>query len=334
MVTSRDVARLAGVSQPTVSRALSGSPRISRATVARVLQAAETLGYVPHAGAQAMKTSRMRVVGVVVHDVTNPFYPEIIDELTRELAAAGLRVVLWNTGGGGRGNVLKALREKSVDGVIFATAIHDSPELETAAKGESPIILINNVVDGLDCDQVASDNEAGGRLVADYFLEHGLESAAILSGPEISTASRDRAEGFLSQMSRGGGRVPDRWRLDGEFSHDAARALVERLCSEADRPRAIFCVNDRMAFGALDALRVLGLRPGVDCWVVGYDDVDMASWPSFDLTTVHQPSREMARRGTAMLLERIAEPGLPTRREILPCELIVRGSTSAAALPA
>jgi LacI family transcriptional regulator len=104
---------------------------------------------------------------------------------------------------------------------------------------------------------------------------------------------------------------------------------MNRLLARADRPQAVFCANDLMAFGALDALRA-NRTPGQDCWVIGYDDVDMAAWDSFSLTTVRQPSREMARVGARMLLERIHAPGEPPRRVNFPCDLIVRGSTGLA----
>lgn len=327
MVTSRDVARVAGVSQPTVSRVLSGSTRISEATRIRVLAAMESLGYVPHAGAQAMRTSLTHTVGVVVDDVTNPFYAEVIDGLTRELDAVGNRVVLWNSGAVNHRDALHAIREHSVDGVIFTTAIEGAVELAAAVEAESPIVLINRIVDGLDCDRVASDNEAGGRLVADYFLQNGLHRAAVMMGTPDASTSRERSAAFLAQLASAGHPVPEKWRLQGEFSHDASQRVVHDVMGSADAPDAIFCVNDIMAFGALDALRTLAPRRGRRCWVVGYDDVEMSSWPSFDLTTIRQPSREMATAGARMLLERVKNPDLPARRVDFPCDLVVRGSS-------
>ena len=115
-------------------------------------------------------------------------------------------------------------------------------------------------------------------------------------------------------------------RFDGKFSHDASSEITRKLLARADRPSAIFCANDFMAFGAQDALRELGV-PARDCWVVGYDDVEMASWASFSLTTVRQPTREMVGAGVAMLLERIEQPDLPPRRVCYPSALLIRGST-------
>jgi LacI family transcriptional regulator len=329
MVTSRDVAELAGVSQATVSRVMSSSAKLAPATKARVQAAMEALGYVPHAGAQAMKTRRTNTIGVVVADLANPFYSEVLDELTRELDAAGFRVVIWNTGGGSHDDALKAIGEHAVDGVIFTTATQDSLELQAAVEKNSPIVLINRVVDGLDCDQVTSTNTAGGSAVADYLLANGKTRVAFIGGTENASTSRDRGRGFLGRMAEQGHPVPEHLRFHGGFSHDVSAQIMDDLLGRADSPQAVFCANDHMAFGALDALRANRV-PTQDCWIIGYDDVEMAAWGSFSLTTIRQPSREMARAGARLLLERIHSPGLPARQVSFNCELIVRGSTEQA----
>lgn len=331
LVTSRDVAELAGVSQATVSRFMSSSPKLSPATKARVQAAMATLGYVPHAGAQAMKTRRTNTIGVVVADLVNPFYPEVLDELSRELDSSGFRVVIWNAGGGSHHDALKAIREHAVDGVIFTTATEDSLELQAAIEKSSPIVLINRVVEGLECDQVTSSNTEGGAAVADYLLEHGKTRVAFIGGAENASTSRERGQGFLGRMAERGYAVPEHFRFQGGFSHDISAQVMGRLLSRGDRPEAVFCANDLMAFGALDALRAHQVQPR-DCWVIGYDDIDMAAWDSFSLTTVRQPSREMARIGARMLLERLRTPDRPARRVNFPCDLIVRGSTELAGL--
>lgn len=329
MVTSRDVARLVGVSQATVSRAMSSSPKVSAATTARVKAAMETLQYVPHAGAQAMKTRRTKTLGVVVADMTNPFYSEQLDELTKVLDAAGYRVVLWNADGAGHHDALIAIRERAVDGVFFTSATDDSAELQAALEKNSPIILVNRVIDGLECDQVTSDNHAGGAIVADYLIDHNKTRVAFIGGIENASTSRKRGEGFMSRMTERGHPLPDTLHSHGAFSHEQSFQIMSELIASPHPPQAVFCANDYMAFGAIDAVRSSGLSVPRDFWVIGYDDVDMASWSSFDLTTVRQPSREMARVGAKMLLNRIESPELAVQHVVFPCELMVRGSTRA-----
>lgn len=275
-----------------------------------------------------MKTRRTNTVGVVVADLTNPFYAEVLDELTRELDNAGFRVVIWNAGGGSHRDALTAISERAVDGVIFTTATADSVELQTAIERDSPIVLINRVVDGLNCDQVTSDNRAGGATVADYLVANKKNRVAFIGGDEKASTSRDRGCGFLARMAERGYPVPEHLQLQGAFSHGTTVDIVNRLLAGTNRPEAIFCANDYMAFGALDALINNRMSAPEDCWVIGYDDVDMASWSSFNLTSVRQPSREMARAGAQMLLDRIKNPTLPLQRTEFECQLVVRGSTS------
>lgn len=276
-----------------------------------------------------MKTKRTNTIGVVVADLTNPFYAEVLDELSRELDGAGFRAVIWNAGGGSHHDALKAIREHAVDGVIFTTATEYSVELQAAIEKNSQIVLINRVVEGLECDQVTSSNTDGGAAVADYLLAHGKTKVAFIGGAQNASTSRERGQGFLGRMANHGHPVPEHFRVEGGFSHDVSAQVMNRMLSRADRPQAVFCANDHLAFGALDALRANRLQPR-DCWVIGYDDVEMAAWDSFSLTTVRQPSREMARVGARMLIDRIHSPGRAPRRVNFPCDLIIRGSTERA----
>ncbi|WP_235779492.1 LacI family DNA-binding transcriptional regulator [Sinomonas notoginsengisoli] len=328
-MTSRDVAKLAGVSQATVSRLISSPSKLAPSTMAKVRAAMEELGYVPHLGAQSMKTRRSNTVGVVVAELTNPFYSEVLDQLSRELDRAGLRVVIWNAGGGSHVDALKAISEHAVDGVIFTTATEDSLELRAAIEKGSPIVLINRSVEGLECDQVTSDNVSGGVTVADYLVRHGRQRVAFIGGTENAKTSRDRAQGFLGRMAELGHPVPEHCRFTGNFDHGLSAQIMERVLARGDSPEAVFCANDFMAFGVLDALRRAG-RTSCDCWVIGYDDVDMAAWASFSLTTVRQPSRAMASAGVRLLVERLKSPSAPARRVDFPSELIVRGSSELA----
>ncbi|MCK0175851.1 LacI family DNA-binding transcriptional regulator [Mycolicibacterium sp. F2034L] len=326
MPTSHDVARLAGVSQATVSRALSGGS-VSAATRKKILEAAATVGYVPNLGARAMKTGRVNTVGVVVADLKNPFYPEILDALTFHLDAAGQKVTLWNSDGPGNDAALEAINAGSVDGVIFTTVTEASAPLRAALDKHKPVVLINRTVETLGCDQVSSDNVAGGHAVAEYFLTHGRREIAFIGGPSAASTARDRFRGFAERLGSAGVQLePDRT-LVGSFSHDFGYNAVIRLLEGAERPDAIFCSNDLIAFGALDAARAAGVAVPEDLWIVGFDDIAMSAWPAFDLTTVHQPSRAMAEAGAQALLDRIRQPTAPYRTLTFRCHLVVRGST-------
>ncbi|HEX3680671.1 MAG TPA: LacI family DNA-binding transcriptional regulator [Galbitalea sp.] len=330
-VTSRDVARLAGVSQATVSRTMADRS-VSADTRDRVRRAMDELGYVPHAGATAMKTRRTNTIGVVVADIVNPFYQEILDELTIEISRRGLRVVVWNTGEGSQRDALIAIREKAIDGVIFTTATEESAELQIAVERDSPVVLINRSVAGVECDEVVSENRTGAASVADYLIENHRSNAAFIGGAANASTSAERRDGFLGRMRELGHPLADDTIFDAGYSHEISRELTANLLARPTPPAAIFCANDYMAFGALDAMRASGLNSRDAPWVIGFDDVAMASWTSFDLTTVQQPTREMARAGVQLLLERISDPSAPPTKRVFPCRLIERGSTASSVL--
>ncbi|MDJ0396423.1 LacI family DNA-binding transcriptional regulator, partial [Rhodococcus sp. G-MC3] len=219
MATSNDVAKLAGVSQATVSRVLANGV-VSDATRRKVLAAAAQVGYVPNLGARAMKTGRVDTVGVVVADLKNPFYPEILDALTTTLDAAGQKVTLWNSDGPGNDAALHAIRAGSVDGVVFTTVTENSEPLREALARRSPVVLVNRVVEGLSCDQVSSENREGGAAVAEYLLRHGHRAVALLGGPTSASTSRDRGLGFEAALVGSGASLKPEWNQRGPFSHE------------------------------------------------------------------------------------------------------------------
>lgn len=328
MVTSRDIARRAGVSQATVSRVLQDSSRVSADTRARVVAAMDEAGYQPHAAARAMKTRRSDTIGVVVADITNPFYPELLDAVTHALDEAGQRMLLWNSTGPGERSALEAIHEGSVDGLLFTTVVEGSAPLAEAFRRADPVVLLHRGLDDPPCDQVVSDNVSGGRMIADYLLESGHERIGFLRGPELPSTAVHRERGFRQRLAERNLPLPAELVGNAEFQHDAARSVTRTLLRQPNPPTAVFCANDLTAFGAVDAARSLGLRVPEDVWIVGYDDIAMASWDVFDLTTVRQPTAEMARVAVRLLLERIAHPRTPLRREVFDNTLTVRGSTA------
>lgn len=329
MVTSRDVAREAGVSQATVSRVLAGAERVTPATADRVRAAMDRVGYAPNAAARTMKTRRTGSIGVVVADVTNPFYPQVLDALSAELGRAGQRMALWNAASvaSGEESAVNAIRQGLVDGLIFTTVTAGSTALTTALDQALPVVLLNRGVPELDCDQVVSDNLAGAALVADFLVDAGHEALAFIGGPSLPSTAVERERGFRDGLARRGVELPDGFVRHGDFSHAAGHAAIRELGALRPRPTAVFCANDLTAFGALDGARSAGVAVPDDLWVVGYDDVAMAAWEAYDLTTVRQPLAAMVGHAVELLLARIADPSRPAQRAVFPAELIRRGST-------
>jgi LacI family transcriptional regulator len=332
-VTSRDIAAHAGVSQSTVSRALRDDPRVAPETAARVRESVARLGYMPNTAARSLITRRTNTIGVIVAGITNPFYPELLDVLHDEFSLSGYRTVLLNERTGGRSvdAALPQLQDRSVDGLVFVSATLGSPFPAHFQRKGIPVVLLNREIDADDLDRVVSDNVGGGRLAADALVDLGHRRVALLSGPRNTSTARDREGGFLARLRERGVEVDERMVRRGEYSHQSGYQGCLELLEAAPRPTAVFCANDVVAFGALDAARRLGVAVPDELSVIGYDDVEMAGWEAFRLTTVRQPLRAMSRRAGRLLIEPIeGDPDVPGRREVFPAGLVQRSTTSPA----
>jgi LacI family transcriptional regulator, galactose operon repressor len=331
-VTSNDIARRLNMSQSTVSRALRGDPRVAPETAARVLEAARQLNYTPNVAARSLITRRTATVGVVVNDIKNPFYPELLDVLHNELALAGYRTILFNeqTDASVEQHVGDHVNGAAVDGLVYVSATLGMPLPGQGAR-DVPVVLVNRYIDGAAVDTVVSDNERGGRLVARAMAERGHRRIALIAGPENTTTSRDRERGFRAQLLESGLQFDETLRRVGQFSHHSGYQWCLDLLAAEPRPTAVFAANDVIAFGALDAARRVGIKVPAELSIVGFDDIDMAGWEGFDLTTVRQPLAEMGRAAANLLIERI-EVGadVPPRRRVFPVGLVRRDTLAAA----
>lgn len=328
MVTSRDVAAAAGVSQATVSRTLAGVSGVSEKTRARVLKASERLGYELNHAARAMRTQRSGTIGVVVDRVTNPFYPVVIESLSRILGEHDLRMILWDAHGAGERGAIQAIGQRMVDGLIFTTATKSSAPLATALAAGAPMVLVNRIVEDALCDQVDTDNSSTATRIAGYFAKAGHLRAGLIGGSDDASTARDRGKGFLKGAKQNGLLVPKELIVGGGFSHLGGYEALHRMFEQTNPPSAIFCGNDLSALGALDAARTLKIKVPEDLWIAGYDDIDMASWAAFDLTTARQPIDAMVKIAVQLLLERIDNPKKQVTHHRFSSEIMVRGSTA------
>ena len=197
--------------------------------------------------------------------------------------------------------------------------------------GAIPVVLVNRYIDSADVDTVVSDNQRGGRIVAEEFVGLGHRRIALIAGPENATTSRDRERGFREGLQACGVQFDEALRRVGQFSHHSGYQWCLDLLAAEPRPTAIFAANDLIAFGALDAARRVGVRVPDELSIVGFDDIDMAGWEGFNLTTIRQPLAEMGRATVSLLLERIAgEEDLAPRRRLFPVGLVRRDTLAAA----
>ena len=328
--TSSTVAEAVGVSQSTVSRALRGDPRVHADTRRLVEQAAADLGYRP-SWLAPVQPERSRTIGVVVSDLTNPFFPSLLTPVHDELRLMGYGVVLFaeRTDIPTGQEALQNLLDRSIDGLLVTTATLGSRLAEALAGRDLPVVLLNRYVDGMDVDRVVADNYEGGRAAARHLLELGHRRIGAIRGPANTSTSRDRHTGFLDGLDQAGVALDERLVREGPYSHQSGYQNARELLRIPDAPTALACGNDVIAFGAIDAARSLGLDVAGDVSVIGFDDVPMASWEVFSLTTVRQPLSEMARVAARLLVERIEHDGdIGPGRERLFATSLVRRSTT------
>lgn len=324
-VTVRDVAEAAGVSVASVSRALSDDPTIAAKTRDKVLQIADRLGYVPNLFARGLVSRQNGLVALFADNITNPFYPEVVVRLTARLQAIGLSPMLMSLDDGGAG-AGRALRRISPDVAVFLAATATSDMLGRLEDYAIPFILFNRYVTGSRASVVACDNRAGGRDVALALARAGHRHPAFLGGLPGASTNSDRLRGFRDGCAEAGLAAP--LVIPGEaFTYEVGFDGLRAALAAAPETDAVFCGNDIIAIGAMNAARQApGRIIGRDLSIVGFDDIAMAAWPEHDLATVRQPMAAMLDRLVAEIERVRAGQNVAPAQYFLPGRLIVRSS--------
>ena len=289
------------------------------------MEAAGALGYQPNVIARSLSTRRSNIVGIVMASMTNPFYPELLEQLSRALQQVGLQTLLFHVPPGEYvDSQLPLLLQYQVDAVVIASAtISSAMTREWTATGR-PAVLFNRTVPGAGVTTVSCDNFAAGRAVAELFVNLGRRRIAYVAGRSDTSTNADRERGFTQRLGELG--MALHARAGGqEYSYEHGYAATLELA--ATRPDAIFYANDITAFGGMDALRQeLGQRVPEDVAVVGFDDIPMAAWPSYGLTTVRQPVQAMIEATVACLAANMVR-SCDAEQHVLCGPLIERSST-------
>lgn len=327
-ITALDVAKAAGVSTATVSRAMQRDGMVSQATREKVLEIAASLRYHPNNIARGLARRQNSLIGVVVGDITNPFYPDVIERLSRRLTNAGLHTMLINmVDGADMEETLSPLLQYQVKAAVFVAAPYTSDACDICRSHHIPCFLLNRYVQRRDITSVTCDNLAGGRLVAELLINAGHRKLAYISGRPDTSTNQDRAKGFFDAL-RERGHGPCIVEPGGTYSYEAGYKAALRLIGAQHNIDAVFCANDIVALGALDALRhALGLKVPNDISLIGFDDIAAASWPAYDLTTIRQPLERMIDvLVSAILRGDAAESGRKPSLVAIPGELVARSS--------
>lgn len=332
MTTMRDVAEMAGVSLTTVSHVINRTRFVSDDVTERVLTAMEQLNYRPNELARSLRRGQTNTLGLILPDSANPYFAEIGHAIEATSSELGYNVILCNTHGdeNKEDHYVNVLRNKQVDGILFVAAGDQAQSIIHTLGENFPVMLVDRELVGVRTDVIIVDNHQGGYLATRHLLELGHQRIACISGPSRVRPSSERISGYSQALEEAGLTFdPDLFRM-GDFHPNSGYQATLDLLQQPNPPTAVFTCNDFMAIGVIRAASEMGRRVPDDLSLVGFDDIELASYTIPPLTTISQPIEQMGAIAAKTLIARIEEDGLsePTRR-LLPVELVVRGSTGA-----
>ena len=325
-VTLKEVAERAGVSRSAVSRTFTDGASVSDKMRRKVEKAARELGYSPNALASSLTTGRTKLIGLVSNNFHNPIFLEVFDLFTRGLQDRGLRPLLVNLSDEtDPENSVRMLRQYSVDGVVVASST--LPPLFAKAFRDAGVPVVHSFGRYSSAPQVhvvGIDNVECGRMAARALVARGYSHVGFMGGPDSATSTQDRHQGFMSEMAK----HPEVETTDtfaAAYSFEAGRAEMLRLV-KAGPAQAYFCGDDVLSIGALSAIHDSGLRVPEDIGIIGLNDMEMARWENIDLTTIHQPIRQIVTSSIELMVAMLDEPDRYPEARIFPCSVVERGT--------
>ena len=309
-----DVARAADVSTATVSRVLRGvEGASSRETATRILRCASELGYIVNGVASSMRSQQTRTVGLVIADVSNPWFGQLVGGVESVLGPAGFSVILANTNNSVQREheAVRTLLQKQVDALVVASSATDSAHLQRAADRGTKIVLVDAALPGLDVDTVTIDNEGAARTAVEHLLGFGHRDIAIVCGGPGPASDQSRLDGYRSALESRGLQVLPAYVTNGSSTFDGGMRATAGLLAQPQRPTALFVTNNLMTVGALVAIADAGLRVPTDISVVGIDDMEWYSIANPGITAVYESATEIGRKAAERLLLRLRRQRQP-----------------------
>lgn len=329
IVTARQVAGRAGVSISAVSRTYTAGASVAPETRRKILDASRELGYQPNVMARSLMTGRTELIGLVSNNFDNPAFMQIFDLFTRGLQDNGLRPLLVNLSANAHPQeAVDMLRQYSVDGVIVASSTVSPQFVSGCLAANIPLVhAFGKGISKLRYPIVSADNVQGGKLAGETLLKHGYTHIAFLGGPQAASSTRDRLKGFRDGL-KAHGLAPLLEEFAPAYSHEDGRELMLRLLQSKGLD-AVFCGDDILAMGALDACKEQGVSVPQDIGILGFNDISMASWASYNLSTIRQPIADIIIDAVQLAITLIKTPDSVMKKTLLPCEVILRGTLRA-----
>ncbi|MGA2381072.1 MAG: LacI family DNA-binding transcriptional regulator [Spirochaetia bacterium] len=306
--TIKDIGREANVSYATVSRAFNNKYGVKPETRARILEVAKRLNYSPNGIARGLVNKRTKSIGLIIPDITNPYFPEVARGIEEGAKEQGYSVFLCNTNWeqDRQAQYIELLAEKRVDGLIIAPVSNAVDPAQERLFNSIPVVYVDRPPQNTQRSYVVIDNIRGGFIATRHLIEAGYRKIGFIGAVEQSMPVDERLEGFKMAMERYGLPIEERDIKLGHFTQEAGTKLIREMIGGGDYPRAIFAENDLLALGVIEGVRSLGLAVPADVAVVGFDDIHFASFENVQLTTICQPKYEMGKAAVRILLEEIS----------------------------
>lgn len=328
MVSTKDVARVAGVSVSTVSHVVNETRFVAPQTKQNVQEAIRELGYQPSSLARALKSNRTKAIGMLVASSTNPFFAEVVRGVEEGCYRSGYSLILCNSGEqpGRQSSYLDTLRQKRVGGLVVMT-VNRGPKFQQTLGSfvDLPKVVLDSKPFPNAC-AIGDDSVLGGRLATEYLIERGLKRIGCLTGPKDHSLSRERLSGFKAAMHDAGLEIVPDWIVATELTAFGGYNATTQMLDTAERPQAVFAFNDLMAMGAYRAVMERGLSIPDDISIVGYDDLEIASYMFPSLTTIRQPSFDLGLEAAEILIRNLeTKAEIPSVIHLTP-ELVIRDS--------
>lgn len=329
-ITIRDVAKEAGVSPSTVSRVLTKSAYVAEDKEQRVLDAIKKLNFKPNVVARSLRLKNSRIVGLLIPDITNPFFPEVAKGVEDAANKNGYNIMLCNTENDIKKekNYVEVLKGRQVDGLIIARASDEISHLKEAIKAGIPISFIDRAVEFADGDQIVSNNRLGTKLAVEKLVKLGHKKIGLLAGPKHLRVADDRYKGFIDGMKTYNLEVYDNWIFHQMFSVVGGFKAALNVLGQKECPTAVVASSDVLAIGFIDCLLEHGYKIPEYISVIGFDDISFTKYLRPKLTTIRQEKYEMGSKAFNLLHQRINNDNLPAQSIVLDVELIDRETVS------
>jgi LacI family transcriptional regulator len=323
------VAKRANVSTATVSRVLNGFPGVREKTVARVRRAIAEMNYVPNPNARSLRAGRTRLFGLIVSDVNNPFFPELIDAFEALASAQGIEVIFTHTNYDPKRlhNCIRRMIERNVDAIAVMTSEVEEESLQQAVRAGVPVVLMNQRKLAEKYPNILVEYATGFREALDHLLALGHRDIGFIAGPQWLNSAQGRKEAFKAALRGHGLHVKNEWIATGDMRVEGGHAAMEKLLAQKPRPTAVLASNDLMAVGALQAAHAAKIRVPKELSIIGFDDIPIAAMVHPALSTIRHPRREVAARAFDSLRQILQGKEVAGAPPLQP-HLVVRDSTA------